>query len=247
MPEQIINITAVTAPATNIVVSTPAPTAMTVIGSSIKGDTGLTGPTGATGPQGPIGETGPQGLQGIQGITGDTGATGPQGATGPTGPQGIQGATGADSTVAGPTGPTGLQGIQGITGDTGSQGIQGIQGIQGPQGDIGPTGATGATGAGLPIGGADNQILTKQSAADYDYAWETPVAGVTNHTLLSNIGTNTHAQIDTALTRLANTSGTNTGDNLIIGTSTPTPSIGAQVLWLDTTGGNITLNLVTGE
>ena len=45
----------------------------------------------------------------------------------------------------------------------------------------------------------------------------------------------------------ANLSGTNTGDNLIIGITTPTPSIGAQVLWLDTTGGNITLNLVTGE
>lgn len=45
----------------------------------------------------------------------------------------------------------------------------------------------------------------------------------------------------------ANLSGTNTGDNLIIGTTTPTPSVGAQVLWLDTTGGNITLNLVTGE
>ncbi len=210
MPEQIINITAVTAPATNIVVSTPAPTAMTVIGSSIKGDTGIAGPTGATGPQGPIGETGPQGLQGIQGITGDTGLTGSQGATGPTGPQGIQGATGADSTVAGPTGPTGPQGIQGITGDTGPQGIQGIQGIQGPQGDIGPTGATGATGAGLPVGGSDNQILTKQSATDYDYAWETPVAGVTDHTLLTNIGTNTHSQIDTALAtsaaHIANTS-----------------------------------------
>lgn len=46
---------------------------------------------------------------------------------------------------------------------------------------------------------------------------------------------------------IGNTSGTNTGDNLIIGTTTPIPSIGAQVLWLDTTGGNITLNLVTGE
>jgi len=64
MPEQIINITAVTAPATNIVVSPPASTAMTVIGSSIKGDTGLTGPTGATGPQGATGPTGPQGIQG---------------------------------------------------------------------------------------------------------------------------------------------------------------------------------------
>ncbi len=42
--------------------------------------------------------------------------------------------------------------------------------------------------------------------------WETQSSGVTDHTLLSNIGTNAHSQIDTALTRLANTSGTNTGD-----------------------------------
>jgi hypothetical protein len=38
-----------------------------------------------------------------------------------------------------------------------------------------------------------------------------------NHTNLSSIGTNTHAQIDTALTRLANTSGTNTGDQTLAG------------------------------
>jgi hypothetical protein len=38
---------------------------------------------------------------------------------------------------------------------------------------------------------------------------------VIDHTGLSSIGTNTHAQIDTALTRLANTSGTNTGDQTI--------------------------------
>ena len=48
-------------------------------------------------------------------------------------------------------------------------------------------------------------------------------------------------------TKLSNLSGTNTGDNLIIGTTTPTPATGAKVLWLDTTGGNLTLNLVTGE
>jgi hypothetical protein len=36
-----------------------------------------------------------------------------------------------------------------------------------------------------------------------------------SHTSLTDIGTNTHAQIDTALSRLANTSGTNTGDNAV--------------------------------
>lgn len=137
MPEQIINITAVQPPAIAIAVATPAPTAMTVIGSSIKGDDGAQGVQGPAGPQGPIGQTGPQGPQGIQGIKGDTGDVGPQGP----------------------------------------------QGIQGP---AGPTGAAGADGA-----DAEN--------------------------------------------------------NLIIGTSAPTPAVGAKVLWLDTTGGNITLNLVTGD
>lgn len=46
-------------------------------------------------------------------------------------------------------------------------------------------------------------------------SWQTIPSGVTDHTLLTNIGTNTHAQIDTALTRLVNTSGTNTGDQTI--------------------------------
>lgn len=45
--------------------------------------------------------------------------------------------------------------------------------------------------------------------------WETLPSGVTDHTLLTNIGTNTHAQIDTALTRLVSTSGTNTGDETV--------------------------------
>lgn len=39
--------------------------------------------------------------------------------------------------------------------------------------------------------------------------------GQIDHTKLASIGTNTHAQIDTALTRLANTSNTNTGDQVV--------------------------------
>jgi len=41
----------------------------------------------------------------------------------------------------------------------------------------------------------DGQVLTSDGAGNA--AWETPASGVTDHTLLSNIGTNTHAQIDT--------------------------------------------------
>ena len=39
--------------------------------------------------------------------------------------------------------------------------------------------------------------------------------GTTDHTELSNIGVNTHDQIDTALTRLATTSGNNSGDQFV--------------------------------
>lgn len=37
------------------------------------------------------------------------------------------------------------------------------------------------------------------------------------------------------------------GDGVVIGTIAPTPATGEQVLWVDTTGGNVTLNLVTGD
>ncbi|MGV9001916.1 MAG: hypothetical protein ACOH18_03080 [Candidatus Saccharimonadaceae bacterium] len=35
--------------------------------------------------------------------------------------------------------------------------------------------------------------------------------------------------------------------SLVIGTTTPVPATGVKVLWLNTTGGNVTLNLVTGD
>lgn len=81
---------------------------------------------------------------------------------------------------------------------TGTVAMQGPKGDTGAQGPIGLTGATGATGATGPQG----------------------PAGTTDHLLLANIGTNSHAAIDTALTRLANTSGTNTGDQDLSGYQT---------------------------
>lgn len=70
--------------------------------------------------------------------------------------------------------------------------------------------------AALPTTGETGKIYVTIDT-NKTYRWSGTVyieisAGVSDHTLLSNIGTNTHAQIDIALTRLANTSGTNTGD-----------------------------------
>ena len=53
-------------------------------------------------------------------------------------------------------------GPQGPAGRDGERGPQGIQGIQGPQGVPGP---------GVPAGGTPGQILSKDSAADYDAKW----------------------------------------------------------------------------
>lgn len=84
------------------------------------------------------------------------------------------------------------------TGTVAMQGPQGLTGAQGPQGPQGLQGLTGATGATGPQG----------------------PAGTTDHLLLANIGTNSHAAIDTALARLANTSGINTGDQDLSGYQT---------------------------
>jgi len=72
----------------------------------------------------------------------------------------------------GDTGPQGEQGIQGIQGETGATGATGPQGIQGIQGLPGADGADGADGQGVPTGGVEGQVIVKQSATDYDTAWD---------------------------------------------------------------------------
>jgi hypothetical protein len=150
-------------------------------GFVLSGDS-VPGPTGPTGPSG--GPTGPRGFQGVSGPTGPSGAVGPTGEAstvpGPTGAQGDIGPTGppgpegAASTTVGPTGPAGTNGTVGATGPSGPAGVQGPTGPQGdlgPQGDVGPTGPSGAAGIGVIAGGAEGQILAKNSSSDYDVEW----------------------------------------------------------------------------
>ena len=72
--------------------------------------------------------------------------------------------------------------------------------------------------------GVSKVVGTATSYAREDHSHGS--AGHDSHTALSNIGTNTHAQVDTALTRLANTSGTNTGDQTLPVGGTPAIVLG---------------------
>ena len=238
-----------------------------------KGNKGDTGAQGEVGPQGPIGLTGPTGAdstvpgpQGIQGPQGDTGPQGPTGATGATGPKGDTGATGA----TGPTGPAGADGADGafagrtITGTTNQVTVTNGDGVSGnptlslPQNihtSATPTFSSLTAGTDTDVLGTALSVIRNNVAVGRidNNASGLRVQAQSGSLQLRGTG-NTGIAIDASGNAVvagnitgANLSGTNTGDNLIIGTTTPTPSIGAQVLWLDTTGGNLTLNLVTGE
>jgi hypothetical protein len=107
----------------------------------------------------------------ILGLPGSSpGPTGPPGSTGPSGPAGSPGPTG-------PPGPTGSPGATGTAGPQGIPGPTGTQGIPGPTGTAGPPGPTGSPGVGVPVGGTAGQVLTKNTATNYDTIWQTASGG----------------------------------------------------------------------
>ena len=187
-PSQVV-VTAITENSYEVTVTQP--TAIDVYVSADAGPIGLTGPigpTGATGPTGMTGATGPTGATGdASTVPGPTGPTGMTGATGPTGETGLTGSTGP----TGLTGPTGETGLTGPTGATGLTGPTGETGLTGPTGSTGLTGSTGPSGIGVPSGGSANQVLTKNSATDYDTIWAD--AGS------SSGGTSYYARYDTSI------------------------------------------------
>jgi len=48
----------------------------------------------------------------------------------------------------------------------------GPTGPAGADGATGPQGPAGADGQGVPVGGVEGQVILKQSATDYDTAWD---------------------------------------------------------------------------
>ena len=176
------------------------------------GSVGPAGPAGPTGPQGPQGLPGPQGSQGIQGLQGPPGSDGVSGVNYRGDWQSGQmynerdvvrasddNAYYANSnglTAEPPSsgwslfvmkGAPGEQGVRGPQGESGPAGLQGPTGATGPVGPMGPPGPAGG-GTGVPPGGVTGQVLTKNSAADFDAGWKDPSGGGGGHVIQDESG-----------------------------------------------------------
>ena len=106
----------------------------------------------------------------VANLKGATGATGDPGTNGTNGTNGATWRSGAGAPSDG-LGVNGDYYLNTTTSDVylKTAGIYSI--VVNIKGATGDTGDTGATGAGVPTGGATDQILKKASATNYDYAW----------------------------------------------------------------------------
>jgi hypothetical protein len=78
----------------------------------------------------------------------------------------------------GPPGPVGPQGSPGVPGPAGPTGPVGPVGPAGAASTVpGPVGPQGSAGPGVPLAGTAGQVLQKNSAADFDTVWVTPIPG----------------------------------------------------------------------
>jgi len=151
------------------------------------------------------------------GLQGVPGAVGPQGPQGPAGLDGAPGATGAAGPqgVVGPQGPAGPEGPQGATGPAGPEGPQGLVGPTGAEGPAGPAGPAGPEGPAGPAGPEGPQGPAG--------------TGTTDHSLLTNLDGDDHAQYLLAGVRAAENGFAVTG-TLNAG-SVPVSGGGVRLMW----------------
>ncbi len=123
-------------------------------------------------------QTGPAGPAGANGMNGTNGADGKTIVSGTTDPSNLSTGTDGDfyintntSTLFGPKAggkwPAGISMV----------GATGPAGPSGSAGPAGPTGSTGPAGTGIAAGGTTGQVLTKNSAADFDTRWSNLAEG----------------------------------------------------------------------
>lgn len=151
-----------------------------------KGDAGEQGPVGPQGIKGDQGERGPQGVQGLKGDKGDKGDKGEPGSSFTViGTVDSVSDLPAPSTVndgtayfVGTTLPRDVYAVDKFQNQWINQGpLQGPKGDTGEKGEKGDAGPQGSTGEGVPVGGTEGQVLTKNSATDFDTAWKTLESG----------------------------------------------------------------------
>ena len=159
---------------------------------NLKGERGVAGPTGETGPQGPSGNDGvTPNITATGSVTNTTGV-----------PSVTITKTGTDLAPTFDFAFTNIKGEQGVQGEAGRNGADGSDGvtpiisatasvddavgipnvvITRSGTDAAPNydfafhnlkGTQGSPGEGVPSGGTSDQVLVKQSATDYDTAWE---------------------------------------------------------------------------
>lgn len=145
----------------------------------------------------------------VANLTGPAGADGSDGAAGADGSDGADGADGATILLSngapddgdGVDGDININTVNGAlyqkAGGTWGSPSGNLTGPAGADGADGAPGADGADGQGVPAGGTANQVLTKQSASDFDAAWA-DAAGGGGGDLISTNNLSDVADADTA-------------------------------------------------
>lgn len=128
-----------------------------------------------------IGEKGEQGIQGKQGEPGLDGKNGIDGKNGVNGKDGKNGQDGKEVELRATD-----KFIQWRLKGEDWKDLIAIEKLRGKDGTPGGRGPAGLPGVGVPTGGTSGQVLTKDSATDYDTSWQTINTGIVDSVVAGN-------------------------------------------------------------